>query len=209
MPRKWDGWNRRKSARGKELPASQDRSLTVAAQKRLFVGSRGYLGRAGVVALRLPPLAGRPIRLFEAAGLRDGGREVHAASFLRERSIGINCQRREFSRVLAHEVFHFVWRRLSNEQRWSYEDLLRRERRAHARGELGWSAEWRKIELTGADLKSRSRRWREYCCESFCDTGAWLYSGVGRHEEFTLAPRFSGRRRGWFAEMTAGGSLLI
>ena len=27
------------------------------------------------------------------------------------------------------------------------------------------------------DIAGRTRHWREYCCESFCDTAAWLYSG--------------------------------
>jgi hypothetical protein len=45
--------------------------------------------------------------------------------------------------------------------------------------------------------------WREYCCESFCDTAAWLYSGVQVHSEFTLAGRYRHRRRVWFAGITA------
>lgn len=203
MPRKWDEWSRRKSARVEALDRPGGLS-------HIFVtGNPVYGARARALASQLPPLAGRPIRLFHAAGLRHGGQDAHAGSFLRARSIGINCENREFSRVLAHEVFHFAWRRLSNEQRWSYEELLRRERRAHARGELGWSAEWRKTELAAADVKSRSRSWREYCCESFCDTAAWLYSGVRRHEEFTLASRFRARRRSWFAGLTGAGPLPI
>jgi hypothetical protein len=157
---------------------------------------------------RLPALDGRPIRLSRAEGLRDGARAVHAGSFLRERSIAFNCRAREFPRIFVHELFHFVWLRLGNHQRHSYEDVLCEERDRAARGELGWSAEWRKQKLTRQDVLTRSRSWREYCCESFCDTAAWIYSGVRNHPEFTLAGRHRHRRRVWFARI-AGGPLLI
>jgi hypothetical protein len=98
----------------------------------------------------------------------------------------------EFERILIHEVFHFVWVRLSNANRVSWEGLLQRELRARAAGELGWSAEWRKRTLTDADASRRSPKWRRYACESFCDSAAWLFSDLAVHDEFTLA---SGRRR--------------
>lgn len=157
---------------------------------------------------RLPALSGQSIRLFRADGLRDGARAVHAGSFLRERSIGFNCRAREFSRIFVHELFHFVWLRLSNQRRHSYETVLCGERAAGARGELGWSAEWRKEKLTPKDVQTRSRFWREYCCESFCDTAAWIYSGVRRHPEFTLAGRYGQRRRAWFANIETGPLLI-
>jgi len=53
------------------------------------------------------------------------------------------------------------------------------------------------------------RGWREYLCESFCDTGAWLYAGVKGHDEYTLAARFRKRRRAWFAEAFRGGVARI
>lgn len=120
-----------------------------------------------------------------------------------------DCTRAEFPRIFVHEVAHFIWGRLGNPLRWNYEDLLRRELDAHARGELGWSAEWRKAALRGVDVTRRSRRWREYCCESFCDTAAWLYSGVARHQEFTLSGTFNRRRQRWFAQMLATRRLSI
>jgi hypothetical protein len=168
-----------------------------------------YAVRARTLLTRLPPLAGAPIGLFPADGLRDGHREVHAGSFLRRRSIAFNCRSTEFARVCVHELFHFVWLRLGNRRRRSYEDLLRKERAAGARGELGWSAEWRKRALRAGDVETRSRLWREYCCESFCDTAAWIYSGIRRHEEFTLAPRFRERRREWFANIVATAPLPV
>jgi hypothetical protein len=109
----------------------------------------------------------------------------------------------EFARIFVHELFHFVWLRLGNAKRRSYERLLSGELRRGVRGELGWSAEWRKEALASRDRTARTRRWREYCCESFCDTAAWLYAGVERHverhEEFTLATRMRQSRRKWFA----------
>ena len=168
-----------------------------------------YAVRARTLLGRLPPLAGAPISLFPAAGLCDGAREVHAGSFLRRRSIAFNCRRGEFARICVHELFHFVWLRLGNQRRRSYEDILRKERAAAARGELGWSAEWRKRGLSPRDVETRTRRWRQYCCESFCDTAAWIYSGVPRHEEFTLACKFRERRRAWFRRLTSGALLPI
>ena len=50
---------------------------------------------------------------------------------------------------------------------------------------------------------------REYCCESFCDTAAWLYAGAASHAEFTLALRFRRRRQAWFAQNIAGKRLSI
>ena len=96
---------------------------------------------------RLPPLAGVPIRVELVRGLRDRRGPVHAGSFLRERRIALDCTRAEFPRIFVHEVAHFIWLRLGNPARLRYEDLLRAEIAARARGELGWSAEWRKHAL--------------------------------------------------------------
>ena len=76
--------------------------------------------------------------------------------------------------------------------------MLQAELREGARGEAGWSAEWRKRELIPGDAARRSRRWREYCCESFCDTAAYLETGSAT--EVTLAPGRLAARRLWFAE---------
>ena len=101
----------------------------------------------------------------------------------------LDCTRAEFPRIFVHEVAHFIWLRLGNPVRLSYEDAgarakwrLRREGGTRLeRGVAEGRAATRRIS-TGA-----TRRWREYCCESFCDTAAWLYSGLERHREFTLA----------------------
>lgn len=165
----------------------------------LFVSADSTLQRrARAVFRRLPELHGDPIRIERIAGLRDRRGPVHAASFLRERRIAFDSTAAEFPRIFVHELFHFAWLRAGNPLRWSYEGLLAAELRARARGELGWSAEWRKAELNAVDVRRHTRRWREYCCESFCDTAAWLYSGVDDHAEFTLPKRRRLIRRHWF-----------
>lgn len=170
---------------------------------------RDFAERALPVLSRLPPLAGAPIRIQWHPGLRDGHGPTHAGSFLRTRRIAFDCRRREFARVFVHEVFHFVWLRLGNPLRRSYEALVAGEIAEGARGELGWSAEWRKRELSPDDVTARTRLWREYCCESFCDSAAWLYSGLHRHAEFTLGGRHRLRRRQWFATLTDARELSI
>ncbi len=158
---------------------------------------------------RMPQLDGATIRLERRPGLREHGREVHAGSFLRERRIALNCTRAEFPRIFVHEVFHFVWLRAGNARRRSYGDVVLLEWSGGIGGELGWSAEWRKEQLGERDVNKRSRRWREYCCESFCDTAAWLFSGTCGHGEFTLPAASRRRRRQWFSESLGGPVLSI
>jgi hypothetical protein len=161
--------------------------------------------RVSAVLRRLPSLEGLAVTVVRVPGLCDWRGPVHGAAFLRERRIALDCTVSEFPRAFVHELFHFVWLRAGNCARHSFEALLKAERRADAGGELGWSAEWRKIELRAADVRARNRRWREYCCESFCDTAAWLYAGLARHPEFTLPTRFRGIRREWFATFARRG----
>jgi len=106
-------------------------------------------------------------------------------------------------------VAHFIWLRLGNAGRRGYEDVVRAEMAARVGGELGWSAEWRKRDLRDQDIDGRTRRWREYCCESFCDTAAWLYGGIELHEEFTLDAQWCHGRRTWFAEVLRNRTLSI
>jgi hypothetical protein len=158
--------------------------------------------RAGRLLRRLPPAEGLPIRIAFPRDLGHRG-PIHAGAFLRKRRIlfetSLARNAAEFARIFVHEIFHFVWLRLGNPRRRAYEDLLAREIREGARGELGWSAEWRKLALSTEDRRRRTRRWREYVCESFCDTAAWLFSGI-RHAEFTLAHRHRRRRQAWFED---------
>ena len=157
----------------------------------------------------MPPLAGAPVRVHVVRGLRDRRGPMHAGAFLRDRRIALDCTRAEFPRIFAHEMAHFIWLRLGNPARRSYEDVVRAEIAARARGELGWSAEWRKNALRAQDIDGRTRRWRDYCCESFCDTAAWLYGGIERHEEFTLGERRRRGRRAWFARTLGNRTLSI
>jgi hypothetical protein len=110
------------------------------------------------------------------------------------------ARRGEFERILIHELFHFVWVRLSNQKRLAWEQVLAAELRARVKGELGWSAEWRKETLTLADPRLRTTKWRRYACESFCDSAAWMFAGLRAHDEFTLAAASRHERRRWFTE---------
>lgn len=124
-----------------------------------------------------------------------------AGSLLYKREITIEQHllrfRHELGRIFVHEIFHFVWLRLGNPLRRSFEELLDREFERRARGELGWSAESLKRKLSGDDRLLRTKRWREYACESFCDTAAWAFGSSGRYAERTLARRFRDIRREW------------
>jgi len=145
---------------------------------------------------------------------RPHGQPVFAGSFIRKREIildqELERQPRELARILVHELFHFAWVRLGNPARRSYEAIVRREWKQRARGELGWSAESRKRVLRDRPLPAPGfPAWRDYLCESFCDTGAWLYSGVRRHPEYTLAARHRDRRAEWFHSQFRGREIPI
>jgi hypothetical protein len=131
------------------------------------------------------------------------GQPVLAGSFVRKREIVLDSallrKPRRLVRIVLHEVFHFVWPRIGNTARLEWEQVLQNEMASMAEGETGWSSEWRKAELRPRDMQRRSRRWREYVCESFCDTAAWLFSGMRRHSELTLRRGDLHRRRRWFA----------
>jgi hypothetical protein len=134
------------------------------------------------------------------------GNPAHAATFSRKRLILLDSELledpAEHARILAHERFHFVWVRLGNATRRSWEAVLQFEASRGARGEMGWSAEWRKRKLTPGDITKRSRLWREYCCESFCDTGAWVETGL--QNEANLANRWRAGRKAWFSRHIEG-----
>lgn len=161
------------------------------------------------------PASGDPISITFAADLRVirgvlhpdhiSGREVHAAAYLRRRAIVLDEALRsnapELRRILLHELFHFVWVRLGNLRRGEYAALLASERIRRARGELGWSAERAKPDA------AEGRAWREYMCESFCDTAAWYFTGD--HLEATLAGRFRERRRKWLERAVLRAPLLL
>lgn len=170
---------------------------------------------------RLPDFVGRPILVRFQRDLRASrdklysqpphGQPVHAASFIRRRRIFLDDELehrpRELARILVHELFHFAWVRLGNRTRNSYVSLLQQELRERARGELGWSAEMRKKNLRSG--RRQALGWRDYACESFCDTAAWAYSGVRTHPEFTLALKHRKRRAAWFESAFSGRKIPI
>jgi hypothetical protein len=159
----------------------------------------------------VPALSADRRRLYSN---RPQGHPVYAGSFIRKRQIVLDQelerQPRELARILVHELFHFAWVRLGNPARRSYEGLVREEWAKHARGEMGWSAESRKRVLLKRSLHAASSPlWRDYLCESFCDTAAWIYSGVHRHPEYTLALRHRDRRAQWFQAAFQGRTIPI
>ena len=148
----------------------------------------------------LPELSRSSGRLL--SGSVRPGVPVHAACFIRERRIVLEetllGDRAMLRLILMHELFHFVWPRLSNRTRAEFSQVLLGERQAGARGELGESS---------AVQKEGERCWREYACESFCDTAAWFCSGFDEHPAFTLAARWRKRRAAWFRMLIAGAPL--
>jgi hypothetical protein len=175
------------------------------------------------VLMRLPRYCGRPVRVLFRPDLtvrggkllsrRKVGNPVHAGSELRARAMVLDSellsQPLELERIFIHEIHHFVWVRLGNSKRRQYEDLVAREFDSGARGELGWSAESLKRELSADDVGRRTRRWREYVCESFCDGAAWFYSRARRHDEWTLSPGRRRQRKRLFAAILATGDIQI
>jgi hypothetical protein len=156
----------------------------------------------------LPPVCGRPIRveLRRSLGPHLASTSIPRRVILLDHEV--LSKTGEFERILVHEVFHFVWVRLSNANRRSWERVLHKELRGRVAGELGWSAEWRKQNLTRFDIAHRSPTWRRYACESFCDSAAWLFSGLARHDEFTLAAGPRRVRRQWFHAAFPGTSAI-
>lgn len=163
---------------------------------------------------RTPDLDGAPIHVVlrpkltaHRGRLLSGspkGTPVHAGSFLRDRRIVLEHELlrmpHRLNRIFLHEVFHFVWWRLGNTLRRSYEDLLVSEIRRGAKGELGWSAESCKLDVSRGDIAIRSKAWRVYACESFCDTAAWHFGTARRYAEVTLPAFFREGRGVWMGE---------
>ena len=165
--------------------------------------------------LRGLPFYGSPIHLeflpaltaHRGALLSKGGRgrPVYAASFLRERRVVLeDSLTRDPPRlrlIFTHEVLHFAWWRLGNTRRTDFGALLTEECAARPRGELGESSLVAKDAYLSGSGEGKPRLWRDYVCESFCDTGAWLFSGVEDHDSFQLAARWKSRRAAWFRSL--------
>jgi hypothetical protein len=143
--------------------------------------------------------------------------QPYAVSYIPERYLVLERalfrRRIEHGRILYHELCHFLWPRLGNRRRRRFQELIRRELRERVRGELGYSSEIRKASLLAASRQGISRRalarqQRDYFCECFCDTGAYVLLGDERrakHSEFTLSRAARKRRAGvWEAVAVAG-----
>ena len=185
---------------GTSAPASRVPSLAhpaTSTQPPVFAG--------GAISLELGPQlqAWRGQLLF--GGTR--GKAVYAASFIRERRIVLATElvasRDLFRSILLHELFHFAWVRLGNQRRNRFAELLQAELKGRARGELGESAEVYKAAIF-AESKFAGRRWRDYCCESFCDSGASLLVGPPRGFGPVLSRCWRERRFRWLAEDCRG-----
>lgn len=154
-----------------------------------------------------PVLAAHRGRLLLQESVR--GQAVYAAAFLRERKIileaGLLSNAQCFQLILIHELFHFVWLRVANTARAEFNDLLLKEWSKRARGELGESSALKKERLREAVVTNGSRHWRDYVCESFCDTAAWLYGGTGDSALFTLGKGWMERRQAWFQSAAKSG----
>lgn len=148
---------------------------------------------------------GAPVKIRYRRDLRDpAGNPAYAATSIRQRETFLDPTLkklpRQRRRILLHEYFHFAWVRLGNPARTAWEALLKGEWKAHARGEAGWSAEWRKRKLSARDVRERSRFWREYCCESFCDTAAFVLGVHSDRSEVTLSQTRRRARITWFRQ---------
>jgi hypothetical protein len=161
----------------------------------------------------LPEFTGSPIHIRFASQLTahrgkllcnqaERGAAVYAASFIRKREVVLDSELAKRPRalrlILTHELFHFVWIRLGNKGRSEFSELLADEYMRRARGELGESAALKKSVLKARDCLRNSRCWRDYVCESFCDTAASRHSDIKQKGVFTLAPRWRKRREIWF-----------
>jgi hypothetical protein len=66
-----------------------------------------------------------------------------------------------------------------------------------------------KQKLQKDDRGDRSRRWKDYVCESFCDTGAWCFGIAKRYSENTLAREHRATRRKWMRQHLLARDLAI
>jgi hypothetical protein len=138
----------------------------------------------------------------------DRGIPVYAASFIRQRRIVLESSllvdRAALRFIFVHELFHFVWVRLGNRTRDEYSRLLLEEAARHARGELGESSALKKAEIgQHLEVSPCSPLWRDYMCESFCDSAACIFTGAPGHSGPELAKRWTAIRRDWFSSQLA------
>ena len=148
--------------------------------------------------LRHPlPLTGRPIEIRYQANLLDtAGNAAHAATFIRDRLIVLDEDLQKDSRG-ARCAFCSMncctssgCGRETGAASHGKTSCAKNGKRAFAANADGRPSGAR-MQLRAVDVRVRTRAWREYCCESFCDTGAWFCGGG--EKEVTLAPALPAR----------------
>lgn len=123
---------------------------------------------------------------------------MFAASFLARREIVFSLELLDDApalvEIFAHEIYHFVWRRLGNVERASWAELLANESKPkHA----GLSSRLRFESFAG---RGTDRQWKDYLCEAFCDTAASMTGG---------AAKISQHRKLWFERLKNRRKLLV
>jgi hypothetical protein len=126
------------------------------------------------------------------------GDEVFAASFLTRREIvfdeALLQHAPEFLNIFAHELYHFVWRKLANADRVAWEQLLKAEKRPIHAGLSSRVAYERHCDQPNA------KKWKHYLCEAFCDSAAALT---------TPQIKVSPKRRAWLEALSKRRRLAI
>jgi hypothetical protein len=126
------------------------------------------------------------------------GDEVFAASFLTRREIvfdeSLLHHAPEFLNIFAHEIYHFVWRKLANEDRISWDALLQMEKRPL---HCGLSS---RVAFERHRERPSSKKWKHYLCEAFCDSAAALTTPQAK-----LPPK----RRAWLEALWKRRRLAI
>lgn len=138
------------------------------------------------------------------------GSPVHAATFIRQRKIiletALLASADRLRLIFAHEVFHFVWVRFANSSRRVFSELLSTEIGKGARGEIGESSGVKKAQVLARHPHSQnSALWRDYVCESFCDSAAAFLSGAKKIDDSTLAKSWTALRRRWLLDHAGQG----
>ena len=201
-------------------PQRQELEFWIRSMPPLF---RSRLPRLKLAVADRLILAGTSVLINESLPSKNSFREktvsssrTHAVSFIPERYVVLDAalfhRRVELGRILYHELCHFLWPRLGNPSREKFAALLVREFRQGIAGELGYSAEWRKANLTAGGKGKRKkgflgRPWREYVCESFCDTGSFVLLDRERrrnHSEYTLSGMARDRRCSHWSRLVFG-----
>jgi hypothetical protein len=131
------------------------------------------------------------------------GTPIYAAAFVRERRIVLETDLVKTPDALrfifVHELFHLAWLRLGNGRREAFRKLLVNEIAANVRGELGESSTVKKGQwMACPEFSVRAPNWRDYTCESFCDSAASFYAAGRVPSGYKIGKAWTAIRRDWF-----------